>query len=150
MSPQALLLAERIVCNKTKAIGARRCNTILINAGADPSQYGQRAERTFAAAKSPAHESLCAPVLFSAALNRWLAFVRRISHLVAHLTEQRATDRPGRSLFAGRSAADGRKINDLAQCAFLSRNVRILRNHAKSKLLAHRIETADRRRHPPR
>jgi hypothetical protein len=28
-----------------------------------------------------------------------------------------------RSLFAGRSAADGRKINDLAQCACLSRNV---------------------------
>jgi hypothetical protein len=46
MSPQALLLAERIVCNKTKAIGARRCNTILINAGADPSQNSQRAERT--------------------------------------------------------------------------------------------------------
>jgi hypothetical protein len=58
-STQALLLAERIVCNKTKAIGARRCNTILINAGADLSQNGQRAERRPAAAKSPAHESLC-------------------------------------------------------------------------------------------
>jgi 2-iminoacetate synthase ThiH len=93
-SPQALLLAERIVCNKTKAIGARRCNTILINAGVDPSQNSQRAERTLAAAKSPAHESLCAPVLFSAALNRWLAVVRRISHFVARLTELREADRP--------------------------------------------------------
>jgi hypothetical protein len=50
MSPQALLLAERIVCNKTKAIGSRRCNTILINAGVDPSRDSQHAERTFAAA----------------------------------------------------------------------------------------------------
>jgi hypothetical protein len=40
MSPQALLLAlvstnplASIVCNKTKAVGARRCNTILINGG---------------------------------------------------------------------------------------------------------------------
>jgi hypothetical protein len=59
---------------------------ILINAGADPSQNIQRAERTLAAAKLPAHESLYAPVLFSAALNRWLAVVRRISHLVGRLT----------------------------------------------------------------
>src|SRR6202163_1888313 len=94
MSPQASLLAERIVCNKTKAIGARRCNTILINAGAGPSQNSQHAERTLAAAKSPAHESLCAPVLFSAALNRWLPAVRRISHLVARLMELREADRP--------------------------------------------------------
>jgi hypothetical protein len=72
-SPQTLLLAERIVCSKAKAIGARRCNTILINAGADPSQNSQRAERTLTAAKSPAYESLCAPALFSAVLNRWLA-----------------------------------------------------------------------------
>ena len=93
-SPQALLLAGRIVCNKTKAIGARRYNTILINAGADPSQNSQRAERTLAAAKSPAHESLCAPVLFSVALDRWLAVVRRISHFVAVLTELRKADRP--------------------------------------------------------
>src|SRR5258706_216751 len=57
-SPQALLLAERIVCNKTTAIGARPCDMILINAGADPSKNSQRAERTFAAAKSRAHESL--------------------------------------------------------------------------------------------
>jgi hypothetical protein len=73
---------------------SRCCNTILINAGADPSQNSQRAERTLAAAKSPAHESLCAPVLFSAALDRWLAVVRRISHFVARLTELREADRP--------------------------------------------------------
>jgi hypothetical protein len=50
-SPQALLLAERIVCNKTKAIGARRCNTILINAGVEPSDrrktLGRRRTLTF-------------------------------------------------------------------------------------------------------
>jgi len=93
-SPQALLLARRIVCNKAKATGARRCNTILIDAGADPSQNSQRAERTLAAAKSPAQRSLCAPVLFSAALNRWLASGRRISHFVVRLTELREANRP--------------------------------------------------------
>ena len=36
-----------------KAIGARRCNTILINAGVDPWQNSQRAERTLAAATRP-------------------------------------------------------------------------------------------------
>jgi hypothetical protein len=85
---------ERIVCNKTKAIRARRCNTISINAGTDRSQNSQRAERTLVAAKSPAHESLCAPVLLSAPLNRWLAVLRRISQFVARLAELREADRP--------------------------------------------------------
>jgi hypothetical protein len=87
-----------------------------------------------------------------------LSAFRRISEVFGRLAvRQRGGGQPtnrrqdkSRSLFAGRSAADGRKIKDLAQCAFLSRNVRILRNDAKSKLLAHRIETADRRRRRPR
>ena len=87
-----------------------------------------------------------------------LSMVRTISHVGVRLAVRPAsgghpTDRwqdKSRSLFAGRSAADGRKINDLAQCAFLSRNVRIPINDAKSTLLAHCIKTADRRRRRPR
>jgi hypothetical protein len=88
-SPQGLVAGQAHCLQQDEAIGARRCNTILINAGVDPSQNSQRVERTLAAAKSPAHESLCAPVLFSAALNRWLAAIRRISYFVARLTELR-------------------------------------------------------------
>jgi hypothetical protein len=101
MSPQALLLAvvstnplASIVCNKTKAVGARRCNTILINAGGDLLQFVNTPRRALADAKSPTNKSRCASILFSAALDRWLAIVRRVSDLVARLTERRATDRP--------------------------------------------------------
>jgi hypothetical protein len=51
-----------------------------------------------------------------------MGIVRRIWHLVVLVAER---ERPtvlwqdkSRSLFAGNSAADGRKIKELAQCAF--------------------------------
>jgi hypothetical protein len=46
-----------------------------------------------------------------------------------------------RSLFAGRSAADGRKINDLARGAFLSGGLHFWKTAAKSMLLAPRVKS---------
>jgi hypothetical protein len=85
---------ERIVCNKSKAIGASHCNAILINAGTDLLQFVNTPRRALADAKSSGSESSYMLVLFSTTLDRCLATVRMISHLVADLTERRASDRP--------------------------------------------------------
>jgi hypothetical protein len=81
-------------CCETKQIGARRRDAILINAGADPSHDGNALS-----AYSPPQNHRCMGrfvhrFLFSAAFERGMAIVRRISHLVARLMEQGATDRP--------------------------------------------------------